>query len=446
MRGGRPAFMEQSPHEQLALTNFLPARLRQAAAVALAAIGCNAAPAVAGQPNKHPLVASKSGMVEANVPAQPQTQITQPDGPHMELCAADDKVVYHDSIEGAQRVARDAKAMGATCWRMMVNLSYLEANNWDFDRFDQTKRVLDQDGLKVNVTINFNGVGQSDEEIMADTEAVVRHFDQRGVDEFELWNEPNIGWIEPCDYLHRYRVAEQTVHDIDPALKVGNGTVSGYNYGLDYLKKEADCIKSDGEPLYADAIALNPYSFIASPYETSPPDNAQGIGMLEQYVKWLDDMFADGKIMTHSGEEPRIVVQEFAYWQDTRGRRNDPNVSPAHQARYLDPETASAYYQMALAKLCAYQNVGRATIFGVQAQDMDAKTDWESGEENQQDSPLLSFFSIQSFKQDHGECFLNNGIWQQPTPKRAAQRPHYAKPVLLSMEDQPVTPRAGSRR
>jgi hypothetical protein len=438
--------MEQLQNQEAQRICSRMENMRRLASLTLASLALLPSSAIAARDYAKPITANNphleavKGEHTSNVPALPSApDLPVPQGRHLELCVADEKAVYHDTEAQVEKVVSDAKAMGATCWRVMLKLKYLHENGWS--RFDLMQKALDQNGLKTNITLNMNGAGQSDAEIAQDVTEVVTHYPKGTITDLAYGNEPNITGIDPCDYRRQYDIAEQAVHDLDPNIKMVNGTVTAYGGPLYYLQREMECPSTYGGPLYADAIGINPYQFIGPPTDPSPPDNSFGVGSLGAYSSWLAAQYLAGRVQTRQGLEPKIVAQEFAYWQDTRGKKNDPNVSYAHRQRYLDPQIAADYYQQALGQFCAYPDVGRVTLYELQAQEMTAPTDWESGQEDQNGQPLPSYFAIQDYKQNHLECFVNDSMWlSHPLLSRRPGRIaiKYPVPQVIGQEQQPA--------
>lgn len=88
------------------------------------------------------------------------------------------------------------------------------------------------------------------------------------VDEYEIWNEPNIGnspqYVAPDDYIAVVKQAYPLIKSIDPNAKVSIGHTTSYYepYSQDYI----DALVSSDVVLYADQINLHSFFFVSPEY------------------------------------------------------------------------------------------------------------------------------------------------------------------------------------
>ncbi len=161
---------------------------------------------------------------------------------------------------------------------------------------------------------------------------VARHYGSR-IRRYEIWNEPNAGvrfWLpveDPAAYAALFVAAAQALHDEDPELQVGLGSLFLPDLlvntpGLEFLEA---ALQADPQLLeHADALAVHPYRY---PF-TAPEVRNEWQG------SWLDDLCQTRELLeSHGAGQLPLWVTEMGW--HTAADALFEGVSPQDQAAFL---------------------------------------------------------------------------------------------------------------
>lgn len=185
------------------------------------------------------------------------------------------------------------------------------ALNWDGHPMKIVVQALKENGLHLLPIMSYNNTLYADAEIVLPktpeqlegwrnyvryTANILKDF----VDEYEIWNEPNISsfnkYLDGGDvYMEVFKVAYEEIKKIDPTAKLGGPSLTGISNTVhkNYFKETMDAELWK----YAEAIALHPYTKMAA--EHSDMQNA---------LQWYKDEYE--KMGIH---DPDIWITEAGY-------------------------------------------------------------------------------------------------------------------------------------
>jgi arabinogalactan endo-1,4-beta-galactosidase len=162
------------------------------------------------------------------------------------------------------------------------------------------------------------------------TRFVVEHYKAKGVQAYEIWNEPNMAWFwqpgpNAGQYAQMLKAAYPAVKSADPTATVVMGGLSKNDF--EYLE---DVYRAGGGP-YFDAVAVHPYT-----YGVDPTVSWNGVNAGEDPNRISYNAFPAIKeirsTMTAFGDSAKQVwLTEFGYSTTSK----DGGVSPTQQADFL---------------------------------------------------------------------------------------------------------------
>lgn len=173
------------------------------------------------------------------------------------------------------------------------------------------KIYMDAEGVGPHKTLMFSPTAFGERGIRGwenYCKAMTEHFKGR-VSHWEVWNEPNAGFLrkpdirdrivpeEPEVYAHLVAITEKAVHSVDPEAKIIAGSISGGGLHNGYIRD----LFTAGIAEHIDIFSYHPYGSVPELYW---PERLQ-------YIKDL---------IEHSGKKIEI-------WQGENGRPSDWNIT-----------------------------------------------------------------------------------------------------------------------
>ena len=237
----------------------------------------------------------------------------------------------------------DMKATGATWVRYDLSWKLVQPNNatsYDWSTYDRVTKAATDHGFKVLMIIDFapvwaqkSGCNGSDICVPANpityakfAAAAVGRYKSYGVRDWEIWNEPNVGYrfngkADAAFYTRMLKDSYSAIKRVDSSAVVITGGTSpastdGNNYSpADFIK----ALYNHGAGGWFDAVGAHPYTYPISPAKSTSTD------------AW-GQMSATHKLMADHGDgNKQIWVTE--YGAPTDGPDPAKRVSEAEQAQ-----------------------------------------------------------------------------------------------------------------
>jgi len=247
----------------------------------------------------------------------------------------------------------DMKASGATWVRYDLSWAAVQptsAGSYNWAASDAITQAAEAHGFKVLMIVDFTPAwareaGCNDSKMCAPSDPAAygrfaaeaaRHYQPFGVEDWEIWNEPNISYrfhpaADPTLYAAMLKASYTDIKQVDPnAVVVAGGTAPSATDGQSYTPSDfVNAIYAAGAGGYFDAISAHPYTYPYTPSQSNPAD-AWG-----QLTTMHDTMAA------HGDGKKQIWITEFG--APTNGA-NDNHVTEDAQAQTIT-EAASILQQ-----------------------------------------------------------------------------------------------------
>jgi hypothetical protein len=194
------------------------------------------------------------------------------------------------------------------------------ANTYDWSAYDRLTKTVTARGFKVLMIVDFappwavaSGCDAPALCRPADAAAygrfagaAARHYRPYGVEDWEIWNEPNISFrfapaADPALYVQMLKASYVAIKRADPtAVVIAGGTspaaTDGSNYTpLDFVK----ALYAQGAKGSFDAVAAHPYTAPISPAQSHPTD------------AWGQLAAMHNVMVAHGDGSKRIWITEF---------------------------------------------------------------------------------------------------------------------------------------
>jgi len=278
-----------------------------------------------------------------------------------------------------------------------------------------------------------HGIAPNPKDFGAFVAREVKHWYDRGVRRFSLWNEPNLNFFLCAGdarevqtdfmedqvkcfnatekkaaklYYNLYRSGYGAIKGLQKAKAIGNdiqivfGEIAAAHHGIKFV----DAVLKHGK-LKADSIAIHPYQFCTDPTSKKRPGkNAPckrwmpgGMGWINDWNKAVAKWAKSGRLRTVAGKKPSVLLTEFGYL-----------ISPPPANI---PENFRAKWYPKAMDLAKKAKVKQMLIFGLHAANNPAV--WDSGIINGDSTPLPSFCALRKWAAKNGykQIPMENPAW-----------------------------------
>jgi len=248
------------------------------------------------------------------------------------------------------------KATGATWLRYDLSWDSVQAggpSSYDWSESDAITTAAEAHGLKVLMIIDFvpawaREADCTDSKMCGPAEAstygrfaaaAVSRYKPMGVEDWEIWNEPNISYrfhpaADPQLYVAMLKSAYVDIKAVDPnATVIAASTAPSASDGADYTPSDfLRAMYADGADGYFDAISTHPYTYPETPDESNPAD------------AWGQLATMHSIMVNHGDGDKQIWITEFGAPTDGPNVPGD-HVSEAIQAQIVT-QAIDDFHQM----------------------------------------------------------------------------------------------------
>jgi beta-xylosidase len=188
------------------------------------------------------------------------------------------------------------KATGATWIRYDLSWDAVQSTSsasYDWSDSDAVTKAAEAHGFKVLMIVDFvpawaREAGCSSSKMCppADPDtygafaaAVASRYAPYGVQDYEIWNEPNISFrfhpaANPAEYVAMLKASYTDIKKVDPSsVVIAGSTAPSATDASDYSPSDfLNAMYNDGAEGYFDAISAHPYTYPITPSESAPTD------------------------------------------------------------------------------------------------------------------------------------------------------------------------------
>lgn len=238
------------------------------------------------------------------------------------------------------------KATGATWVRYDLSwdaVQHFSSDSYDWSDSDAVTKAAEAHGFKVLMIIDFvpswARVPGCDSKMCAPADpatygqfaaAAAARYAPYGVNDFEIWNEPNISFrfhpeSNPGEYVSMLKAAYTDIKHVDPSsVVIAGSTAPSATDGPDYSPADfLNAMYNAGAGGYFDAISAHPYTYPITPSESAPTD------------AWGQLTTMHNTMVAHGDGSKQIWITEFGAPTD------GPNISGDHVSEAVQAQIAT---------------------------------------------------------------------------------------------------------
>ena len=268
--------------------------------------------------------------------------------------------LYAKSASALDATLADYKALGADWLRIDIRWDYAQKSaggGYTWSDMDRVVAAAKKYGIEVIGVLNdapswadSSMASASTREAFAKFAAAAASHYGDSIDNWEIWNEPNMRGITPANYTALLKGASYAINSVDSGDVVITGglaavpsTGNGLYGAVDYLK----AIYANGGEGHFDAVGYHPYTY---PYLPSASDNWNGWQIMEDGIR--------GTMVANGDADLQVWMTELG--APTSGYNA---VSQATQATILSQaaQLASGYSWAGPILWYTYQDAGGST-------------------------------------------------------------------------------------